>query len=104
MTPEQLKRVQDALEMCRRVVEPLMDDLHDHFNLPPDALQMAMSVTVFGKPGFVATDIEDPLLCAKLLAEAAQAILSARRPRRRRAGALPSGRSPHVHELTRRST
>ena len=77
MTPEQLARVQEALEMCRRVIEPLMDDLHDHFNLPNNALRMAMSVTIFGKPGFVATDIDDPVECARVLAEHAEAILSA---------------------------
>lgn len=63
--------------MCRRVVEPLMDDLHAHFDLPPDALQMAMTVSPFGKLGFVATDIEDPVECARVLAEAAQTILTA---------------------------
>ncbi len=63
--------------MCSKVLENLMDDLHKYFNLPPDALQTAMSVaTKQGLPNMV-TDIEDPVECARVLAEAAQTILTA---------------------------
>jgi len=78
--PERLAQIQEALEMCRRTLEPLIDDLHAHFGFPPDTLAIVAAVSLRGEPGFVATDIDNPIRAAKLLAESAEAILSAVNP------------------------